>query len=235
MQIEAIKSISQSNISIARLIKIMKANKNDSKIIEKCCNRIRELANNEENRIEIGRTDGIKVILQSMRIHIDVALVQVNACAALQKLAFADSKYVSAVNTSSNGAIALTNTNSSPNNNLKKQFSLTHLEQEQQEEYFECCSSPEQLNNYDVHNMKQIIYYGGQEDILNAMKNHPDHLPVQLYGICALVCFTFSSEYLHLLNDCGESKYLLEAAARRFPGMCKHDARNVLDRLSELA
>ena len=75
MQIEAIKSISQSNISIARLIKIMKANKNDSKIIEKCCNRIRELANNEENRIEIGRTDGVKVVLQSMRIHIDVALV----------------------------------------------------------------------------------------------------------------------------------------------------------------
>ena len=230
MENEIIKNISQSNISTSDLINAMKTNINNAVIIGKCCNRIRDLANDEMYRNEIGDNNGIQVILQAMRMHIDEALVQVNACAALQKLAFSDSKYVTPARIEA-PYVVLTNTN-----NLRKNVNTyNHTNSMELQEEFECCSSPTEQLNFNVQNMKQIIYYSGLQDILNAMKYHPDHLPVQLYGICALVCFTFSSEYLRLLNDCDESKYLLEAAARRFPLMCRNDARNALDRLSELS
>lgn len=209
---------SESNSDSREIIKVMKSNLHDVKVQVECLNRLRLLARNEKEIQDIGRAGGIKIIIKSMVAHIHDPLVQVNSCSTLQKLAFMDSKYLLAAGTaaSRHGPTVVSSRN-----------------QEGIPE-FECCSSLEQLTSFNVYNMSEIISSGGIEAIFSAMKFHPDHLPVQLYGVCVLACFTFSPDYLRLLRG-DEPEYLLEAAARRFPSMCSHDALNVLARISELS
>lgn len=208
----ALQIIARYPPNIQDIVEAMERNLFRPKVLERACNTIRIMANNEENRRGICYAHAIPVIVKGMEIHQNVPLVQVYACAALQKLTFIDPQNFITVTDDTN--------------------TVTVIRGRNEHEEFECFCL-ENYVNFSRINTKLLVITGGIRTILNAMKHHSEDISVQSYACSALTCFTVCVEYLEIMRR-ENPQYLLENAANRFPLYCKAVANQILERLNNI-
>lgn len=214
----ALNVMSMYSSDVTEITDIMTAYVTDPKVQERSCNTLRILANDPSKERDICNANVMPLVVRAMKAHLQVPLVQVSACALLQKLTFNKAKNFVTVTGNADDATMITSLNQDYGNNETQEFE---------------CSSLENMVNYSMVSTRALVTAEGIQAILDAMNEHQDNMSVQSYACAALLCFTVCSEYLILLGG-KNPQPLLDNAVKRFPGLCGKNVKKVLERLKEI-